>query len=162
MPSEIIPYAAPVHVSKAVPEGGARRARLKFGIGLAILLLSGSIVTAVIANIDIESIIVSGPILSVAALFLMGAAMPPNLRPLIRLGVAILAMSIGCFATIYLCRWNPSDAQMPIGIAIALFAVVFQIGWMSVRSVWNQRFDSFESSAIEPSMAERRPDYQPD
>ncbi|QDV43620.1 hypothetical protein Enr13x_34770 [Stieleria neptunia] len=140
MGSEINPYAAPQSApARPVPitvDFGQRR--MRFAVGFAALLMIGSLLASAFAIYDIESIVVSGPLLSLFALVLAVLSIRSDLRGFWILSAATVAMSIGCFLTIFLGEWSPGDAQVPIGAASVVFAIVIQAGWVMVRSVWER------------------------
>lgn len=138
MTSEINPYAAPQSEPAkppGVPVDGTTRRR-KFALSMAIILLVGSPLAAAVAVYDIESIVVSGAILSLIALILIALSVRQDLRPLNAIAGAMLVMSVGCFLTIFLMGWDPREAQFPIGTATVAFAAVVQLGWVFVKSDW--------------------------
>lgn len=140
MTDEINPYAAPQSEPakpSRVPADGTPRRR-KFALAMAMILLVGSPLAAGVAMYDIESIVVSGALLSLVALILIALAAREDLRPLHVIAGAMLLMSVGCFLTIFLKGWNPREAQFPIGWTTVVFAVVVQLGWVFVKSVWNR------------------------
>lgn len=138
MSAEINPYAAPQSDPGpwTADEEISGKKRRRFAIVLAWLILIGSPIAAAVAQYDIESIVVSGAVLSFIALILIALAARRDLRSLIVLSVAMLAMSAGCFLTIYLKEWSPSDAQKPVGKATIVFAVAVQLGWVLI---WRAR-----------------------
>ncbi|PAY21247.1 hypothetical protein CKO51_01310 [Rhodopirellula sp. SM50] len=140
MVSEINPYAAPQSAPERPPplpsDLGSRR--LRFAVGFAALLMTGSLLASACAVYDIESIVVSGPLLSVCAIILAVLSIRPGLRGFWILSASMIAMTIGCFLTILLLSWSPGDAQTPIGAATVVFAIVIQAGWIIVGSVRNR------------------------
>lgn len=114
---------------------------------LAMLLMGGAPIASAIALYDIESIVVSGPLLLGLALLLGLSAKRRDLWSLGWISVATIAMCIGCFLTIFLLSWSPGDAQHPIGWATVVFAVFIQAGWFVARGVWEQRKDALMTAA---------------
>ena len=140
MGSEINPYAAPQSAPERPPPlpSDLGRRRLRYAVGFAALLMTGSLLAAAFAVYDIESIVVSGPLLSLCAIILAVLSIRPELRGFWILSASMIAMSIGCFLTIYLLSWSPGKAQTPIGAATVVFAIVIQAGWIILRSVWDR------------------------
>ncbi|WP_372896477.1 hypothetical protein [Stieleria sp.] len=140
MVSEINPYAAPQSAPERPPplpsDFGRRRSR--FAVGFAALLMTGSLLASACAVYDIESIVVSGPLLSLCAIILAVLSIRPGLRGFWILSASMIAMTIGCFLTIFLLEWSPGEAQTPIGAATVVFAIVIQAGWTIARSVWQR------------------------
>ena len=77
--------------------------------------------------------------MSAIALILIAISIRNELRFLAIISAAMLAMSIGCFLTIYLKNWSPSDAEKPIGRATIAFAFAIQFGWILVADVRRKR-----------------------
>ncbi|MDV6032279.1 MAG: hypothetical protein F9B45_19760 [Phycisphaera sp. RhM] len=140
MVSEINPYAAPQSAPERplpLPSDLGRR-RLRFAVGFAALLMIGSLLASACAVYDIESIVVSGPLLSLCAIILAVLSTRPGLRGFWILSASMIAMTIGCFLTIFFLEWSPGEAQTPIGAATVVFAIVIQAGWTIARSVWER------------------------
>ena len=142
---EINPYAAPVSdpanppLETQTPDGSPGKVRFVFAITLtAIILICGPIASSFAVD-DIESIVVSGAILLVAAIALAIAAYPESLRPLTWIALAMIGMVLVCFFVIFVNQWSPSDAQKPIGFTTVVFAVLIQAGWLPVASVLARR-----------------------
>ncbi|MCS7470488.1 hypothetical protein NZK35_27875 [Stieleria sp. ICT_E10.1] len=149
MGSEINPYAAPQNAPSPPPlQGEFRPRRLRFAVGFAALVLIGAPVASACAVYDIESIVVSGPLLSLFAIVLAILSRRTDLRGFWILSAMMIAMSIGCFLTIFLREWSPGEAQTPIGAATVVFAIVIQAGWVILRSVWERgrRFGEGDSN----------------
>ncbi|MCA9138267.1 MAG: hypothetical protein KDB00_15955 [Planctomycetales bacterium] len=141
MTDPINPYAAPqcdLGTPPQMPVDGGMR-RINYSIALAVIVLIGSPLAAAVAVYDIESIVVSGAALSLTAIFLLVLSNRADLRSLWLISAASLLMAVGCFLTIFLKSWSPTDAQTPIGTATVVFAVVIQAGWIFVRAVWIRR-----------------------
>ncbi|MCO8124374.1 hypothetical protein NHH03_21725 [Stieleria sp. TO1_6] len=149
MPSEINPYAAPQSdPENLLPQGPVTDRRYRWAIGGAATILLGCAVAAGFAIYDIESIVVSGGILSVLALLLLAIARPLRLRGLMPIALAMLTIALGCFATIYFNSWSPTQAQTPIGTATVVCAVLMQTGWLSIAKVrWSHR-ESLENELV--------------
>ena len=103
------------------------------------LIPIGAPIASGLALADIGSIVVSGAILSAMALLLLALAARRDLRLLAAISVAMIAMAVGCFLTIYLMDWNAAEAQVPIGRATVMFAVAIQTGWLVLWNVAKRR-----------------------
>ena len=140
----INPYAAP-QTPQSPPTsfrddeqpGRGRKLRLVAFV-LSILILIGAPIASGFAMDDIETIVVSGPILGIISLLTLGVTVRQGLLLIRVISLAMLAMVIGCFLTIFLREWSPSDAQQPIGWATVVFAVFIQLGWISLAKSWRR------------------------
>ncbi|QEF99867.1 hypothetical protein Mal15_39340 [Stieleria maiorica] len=142
MGPEINPYAAPRTVPARPPlpvETLPGRRRLKIAVVIASLILIGSPIASALAMSDIETIVISGPVLSLIAIVLAIFAWRSDLRALWIISYSMIAMSIGCFLTIVLMEWSPAEAQIPIGRATIVFAFGIQAGWLAMWNVWARR-----------------------
>jgi hypothetical protein len=147
MESEINPYAAPQTEPLAFAAGraevppqlliGKAGRRRSCALGCAAALMIGSPVAVAFTMADIKSIVISGAICVVIALVLLLLSRRHDLRRLMPIAIATMAMVIGCFSTIYLNQWDPRDAEIPIGWATVVFACLIQWGWFFVVSVWS-------------------------
>ncbi|WP_182864872.1 hypothetical protein [Stieleria mannarensis] len=109
---------------------------MKIAIAIAALILIGSPIASAAAMYDVESIVISGPVLALIAIVLAIFAGRPDLRALWMISGAMIAMAIGCFLTIFLMEWSPAEAQIPIGRATIVFALAIQAGWLHLWNVW--------------------------
>lgn|GEM_PF-4419831 len=135
MKHDINPYAATPAVLVA-PRAIRTVGRIRFwsAIGLAVVLVAGSVPAAAMAIRDIESIMVSAAVFVPSALILSVLALPAMLRPLQGISISMLLIVVGCFLTIALNSWSPSDAQRPIGWTTVACATGLQLGWMPI--IW--------------------------
>lgn len=78
--------------------------------------ISGAVVASVI---DIESIVGSGPILSLTGLALaIGAWKTRRSRTGLLFGLSAGAMTVAVFLLIFLRRWSPDDAKYPVPLIL--------------------------------------------
>jgi len=91
---------------------------------LVVLQLVGIAVAVVAGLVDIESIVVSGPVLSLLGLLIAVLSIPCRAWQGILFGASAIIMSIACFAAIAGLGLSPHEAQFPIGSAICVYAVV--------------------------------------
>ena len=87
-------------------------------------------IAAVVAWIDIESIVFSGPVmLGVGLLVTVLSWWRKSYR---WFGIACLIFPVVVFLIIFLLEWSPDDAQIPIGILCTVFTLGM-FGWVVVK-----------------------------
>jgi len=100
------------------PNVSSRRLKVfKFLMMIHMLMIA---VAAIASWVDIESIVFSGPIAGGLCYIFTLISGIRYLR-LICLGTVIV--SLGCLSTIYLLKWAPGDAEIPIASTITIYAV---------------------------------------
>ena len=106
---------------------------------IAVVMMISCPVGASYAYWDIETIMVSGPILSILALVTLVCYASTRRRSTIsqwhgwQFPCVMIAFVMGVFLVIFLNEWSPSDAQKPISNACAIYAGAVQIGWLLLR-----------------------------
>ena len=105
---------------------GQRRTALRqrWAIALWGLQVLATLVAAAAAAVDVESIIGTGPALTVAGVALVIVARPARSWWVLAMSLSAPAVCIFCAALIVACEWGPSDAQTPISIIAAGYAVL--------------------------------------
>jgi hypothetical protein len=102
---------------------------------LILLYLVGIWIAVVASIIAIESIVMSGPLLSVLGLTIAVTAFATGQRESIWLGVAVPSISVCCFALIFGLAWSPGDAERVIPALLFLFGtVVLPAGLHALRA----------------------------
>jgi hypothetical protein len=91
---------------------------------LVLLHAIGVILAALIALIEIESIIPSGLILSVVSLVLAVVAYRRKRAVTLYYALAAPTVSCFCFALIYGLHWGPDKAKFPIGVILAIYSLI--------------------------------------
>src|SRR5690348_5490896 len=90
-----------------------------------IVLQASSIWLAVAASvIEVESIVVSGAILSSIGLLLVVLCMVGGWRYGLMFALAVPSISIVCFSVIYGLSWSPDEASRPIPLLLFVFGLV--------------------------------------
>ena len=65
---------------------------------------------------QIESIIGTGPILSIVGIIVAVLSYRRSIRSGVLFGLSGLGLSVGVFLTIFLLHWSPDDARIPVPI----------------------------------------------
>ena len=92
---------------------------------LLIVQFAGVAIAAIAAWIEIETIIVSGSLLSINGLLIVPLAYKRDWAGGLYLGLATSAMALFCFVLIYQLRLGPNDAQQPVSMLISWFAALY-------------------------------------
>lgn len=119
--------------------------RIRVSFGLTVVLYVGCIISAILACIDIESIIGSGPGMTGIA---VAALVATNRTPLSRFryqAIATIGFCLICWTIIWGFGLSPGRAQWPIGSLVVAFALLMNTqwaGWYSERRRFQSREDS--------------------
>lgn len=129
------PYRAPEMLfelaQEVVPKGQYFWVRL-----LLILQLMTALIGNVAAFVDVETIVASGPILSILGILVTIASLRRRFHLGLWIGMSGPAISLIIFLVIFLQHWNPSEAQKPIPILAALYvAVVCLLGLAALQRI---------------------------
>lgn len=102
---------------------------------LALILLGAPIGAACAYYVDIESIMASGPAMTIASLVLLGLARfrTPASYSWIALTVPVFCLFV--FGWIYFKQWSPSEAEVPVARAVIAYATIISFGWPIL--IWN-------------------------
>ncbi|QDT61045.1 hypothetical protein SV7mr_35750 [Stieleria bergensis] len=106
---------------------------------MAVILMIGCPIGAGFAFWDIETIMGSGPILSILALLILICYLATRRRSALnpwhgwQFPCVTVALAIGVFLVIYFKEWSPDDAQKPISWAFAGYAAFAQVGWLLLK-----------------------------
>src|SRR5262249_17153687 len=93
-----------------------RVACLLQGIGVLVALYA--------AVVEVRSILLSGPLLSLAGLYLAGVSLWRSFLPGIAAGLSALGVSVLCFGLIVGFRWGPDQAAWPVRLLGSVYALV--------------------------------------
>lgn len=121
------PYRAPEvafePTSVSVPPGtGFFWVRLLLGLQVLIIVVSTGL-----AVLHTESIVGSGPVLSVSGILLAVVSLRRKLSLGVWTGAAAPAFSLFVFLTIFLNRWNPAEAREPVLIMGVVYAASLMV-----------------------------------
>lgn len=94
-----------------------RPARLIFVV-LCVLQIVGVSGSVVAAAVDIESIIVTGPVFTLLGFAVAGGWIVSRRLPIAIFGLSPGLVSLLLFLLIYLLRWGPHDAQFPVTLTL--------------------------------------------
>lgn len=129
------PYRAPEMLSEPARESIPRATHFWVRLVLILQMLTAVIGTAA-AFIDVETIVATGPILSILGIFGVVASLRQKCYLSLAIGVSGPAISVTIFLIIFLQRWNPSDAQRPIPVlAFAYSAAICLLGQAALRQI---------------------------
>lgn len=88
------------------------------------------------ALLEIETIVVSGPLLSASGAIIAGLAAPRGLWRNLLYGLSVPLISLMSFLLIQVFDWGPHAARIPIGILLSLFALAsLPFGVQALREV---------------------------
>lgn len=90
---------------------------------LMIAQLAAIGVAASVAVLEIESILVSGPLLSLVGLTIAAICFQRRLLTGLLFGCSVPTISVICFAIINVMAWGPNAAQTPISMLLVAFAL---------------------------------------
>ena len=97
---------------------------MRFVSWLLIAHTLGILLATICAAIDIESIIVSLPALSLSGTLVgLGSFRRDHLLGLL-FGVSAPSVAVLCFFVIVMLEWNPSDAQVPVSVFLGFFTLL--------------------------------------
>ncbi len=141
---EYNPYLAPEHRDDpvAVPERFHARRIFLVLVGVKILTIVGGAIAAIV---DIESIVFSGPVISLLGLPIAFLAYRVRHWRGVWFGLSGPAITLFCFALINIQNWGPGDAQGPVSVITSLYAAVAVV--LGVLA-----FLLPEDSAVEPGL----------
>lgn len=89
---------------------------------LLILYTLGILIAAIAAMVDIESIMGSGPIMSLVGIWIAFLSYRRDHPIGLFYGLAVPTVSVFCFIVINGLDWGPSDAHVPVSAFLVLFA----------------------------------------
>lgn len=117
------PYAATtLEMSPSLPRlHGPVPRWLRPLLALMVLFLVGGTLAA---WVDVESILVSGPMLFLIGVFLTVSARRRRDMPVRLVAGGSLAFPVFCVLLINLCGWGPSEAQQPISVLCLAFSLL--------------------------------------
>ncbi len=113
-------------------------------------LMIGAIVSSTIAFINVESIVVSGPIMFILA-GIQTFLCIRRMRTLSFSGIAVMLFVVACLVTILLNRWSPTQAQRPVSLAIGIFSLLLNTQWVAL---WYQLTMRRDHARVPPSRIE--------
>jgi hypothetical protein len=89
-----------------------------------IVLQAASVWIAVAASVvEIESIVVSGPVLSFSGLIIAVCCLPRGWRYGLAFALSVPTISVACFSLIYGLSWSPDDASRPVSLLLFCFGL---------------------------------------
>ena len=98
--------------------------------GLQILGVSGAVIAAAI---DIESIVVTGPVFSVLGILVALGSLASRSAFNAIFGLSAVAMSLFCLTLIASLSWSPGDAQKPVStILICYETLLLPVGLLAL------------------------------
>ena len=101
---------------------------------LICLQLLSIVASAFAAVIDIETIVVTGPIFSLVGLLIATTCYRRHRPKGLYFGLSVPSISVLCFSIIYGLQWEPRTATFPISCLLVLFAIVaLPLGAFAVR-----------------------------
>jgi len=103
----------------------------------------GVLAAAVMAWVEIETIVVSGIVNSTLAVALLFVCRRQRWVSKTWVSWAILGFAMSCFLTIFLCEWSPSEAHRPVASAITVFAGIL----IATSLLWRESLPVTESSS---------------
>lgn len=110
--------------------------RQKWALALWGLQVFVTLIAAAAACVDVESIIGTGPALTVAGVALALVARPARSWWVLGLSLSAPAVCVLCAALIVTRDWGPADAQVPISVIAAIYAVLAApLAVMALRSI---------------------------
>lgn len=113
--------------------GWLRRAHVPFAVlcVLQVLGISGAVIAAAV---DIESIVVTGPVFTVLGILVALGSLASRSPYNAVFGLSAGAMSLACLVWIASLSWSPSDAQQPVTTALLCYeTLIVPIGLLALR-----------------------------
>lgn len=127
--------------------GWLRRANGPFAIlcGLQILGVSGAVIAAAI---DIESIVVTGPVFSVLGVLVAPGSLASRSAFNAIFGLSAVAMSLSCLIWIASLSWSPDDAQKPVTTVLICYeTLILPVGLLALYRTLVPRVASVTANA---------------
>jgi hypothetical protein len=90
---------------------------------LIILHAMGVFTGSIAAAVEIESILISGPGLSLFSLYLIIFAYRRNRTLCLYYALGATTVSVACFCVIFGLQWGPGRAHAPIGVSVFVFGL---------------------------------------
>ena len=126
------PYLPPQVQAHAV-DVGLRKAGAGYPI-LLLLCMATIGIGVVLSVVDVETIVGSGPVLSVLCLVALVVAIRKSYFWGGMFGVSGIVITLTCFALISMLRWSPKDAEIPIPVILAGYSMLaIPCGFFAVR-----------------------------
>jgi hypothetical protein len=121
---------------------------------LLIIQTVGITLAVIAANVEIESIIATGLVLSALSLMLAYLAFQRKYSICLYYGLTTPAVSLFCFVLINVLHWGPNEARIPIGIFLAGFGMVnIPFGILALRELKRTKTQSFRKGPFQFSIA---------
>ena len=92
---------------------------------LSVIQILGVSIAVLAATVEIESIVFSGPILSLTGLVLAAVRRRDANMARRLFGLSALPVSVACFLLIVFLKWSPKNAEQPITTILFLYEVQF-------------------------------------
>lgn len=145
------PYA----VTQGMDDGAAKdldplhsfMTRRRVSFGLAVVLYVGSLVSAGLACLDIETIVGSGPFMVGVSIAVLVANRRTELRRFRYQAFATIGFCVLCFLLIWGFELSPTQAQRPMACLVVAFALLMNTQWAGWYSSRRHGIDSAESIA---------------
>ena len=103
-------------------ENKTSKARIYWFLGIAILgALNGLIGTFLIIFVDVESVVVTGPIEAILGLIILIFAIVYRHFIGILLGVSMIGISLLLFLLVVTLQWSPKDAELPFSFLTSVY-----------------------------------------
>lgn len=118
------PYLAPEAVYEPALDTGREKSEFRLLRILLGLQLATLAVGLCVAAVHIESIVATGPLISVFGFLLAGVSLQKGVGLGVFAGASAPAFSLAIFLTINLLGWSPSDARLPVPILGLFYAAV--------------------------------------
>jgi hypothetical protein len=107
---------------------------MKLMAALILIQMVGIVAAVVAAIVEIETILTTGPVLSVIGCVIVFGCFRKSHSLGLYFGFSVPSISILCFSMIYGMKWGPGDAATPIHCLLIVFAVVsVPLGVLAVR-----------------------------
>jgi len=129
------------------PLAWLRRANVPFAVlcGLQILGVCGAVIAAAI---DIESIVVTGPVFSVLGVLVAHGSLASRSAFNAIFGLSAVAMSLSCLIWIASLSWSPGDAQKPVTTVLICYeTLLLPVGLLALYRTLVPRVASVTANA---------------
>lgn len=145
------PYRAPEVFPERAVEPEIRR-RYRWVRLWIVFQMVVAIVGCAAAFYDVETIVATGPTLTVVGIFGIITCIRRRFLFGFWISMSAPAISLGVFLLIFLCNWSPTYAQGPVPIIGAIYTVALCVmGFIAWRRTWLLQ-SKFDASDVESSV----------
>ena len=110
---------------------------MAFALILIVTQIVGILAAAIASVIEIESIMVSGPLVSLVGLLIASVSFRRNDGVGLMFGLSTPSVAVLCLSIIYGLNWGPGEAAFPISCLLVAFAILSVPGGMV--ALWRLR-----------------------